>query len=60
MLLFTIPDVDEMFNKYGIYSEFDWKNYNDNCLVNVLKHNNIEESIINSVKSMTKGWLYIP
>lgn len=60
ILLYTIPDVDEKYQKYGLFSEFKIENYNDNCLIVVLQNANIDENHINNVRVLTKGLLYIP
>lgn len=60
MLMYIVPNADKVYEKYGIFNKFDVKNYKDNCLIAVLKNANIPQNIINNVKVMTKGRLYIP
>lgn len=60
MLMYVVPNADKIYEKYGIFNKFDVKNYKDNCLIIVLWNANIPENIINNVKVLTKGRLYIP
>ena len=48
---FKLPELE----KFGIYNKFDYKNYNDNCFIEALKHSElVDEDKLNSIKQYVK------
>ncbi len=48
---FKLPGLE----KFGIYDKFNYKNYNDNCFIEALKHSElVDEDKLNSIKQYVK------
>lgn len=60
ILMDIFPEADKSFEVYGIFNTFAASNYKDNCLIKALKANDIDDGILNVLKTYTKGKMYVP